>query len=88
MEAVTTVRLRLQTGLCSACYVDILADTADHTCWEDDFPEGCILHYDLSANNILTPDSGILYLTVELGFSGPTTWIDFGGARLTLDYDD
>jgi hypothetical protein len=88
MDAIGTIRLRRQTGTCPSCYENILADTTDYICWEGDNPQGCIIHDVLSSNNILTPDSGILYLTLELGFSGSNTWIDFGGVRLTLEYDD
>ena len=50
-------------------------------------PTGCTLHYDLTTNNVLTADSGILYLTLELAFSGASTRIDIGGVKLTLRHD-
>jgi hypothetical protein len=87
LDSIMTIRLRRQTGACPTCYVEILADTTDYVCWEDNYPQGCTIHNVLTANNVLTPTSGVLYLTVEIGFSG-TTWIDFGGVRLTLEYDD
>jgi len=86
-DSIMTFRLRRQTGVCNSCYAEILADLTDYTCWEDTYPEGCTIHNDLTNNNILTPDSGILYLTLEIGYGG-TTWIDFDGARLTLEYDN
>ena len=44
-------------------------------------------HYDPTSNNVLTADSGILYLTLELAFSGSTTWVEIGGVRLTLEHN-
>lgn len=89
MEALTTIILRRQTGVCGAsnCYATILHDTADHTCFEDDNPTGCVLHFDLTTNNVVSSDSGILYLTIEMGFTSPSTWIKLGGVRLTLEHD-
>lgn len=90
LDAITAVLLRRQTGVCStaACYASILQDTVDHVCDVGNNPTGCVQHYDLTTNNVLTADSGVLYLTLELGFSGASTWIDLGGVRLTLEYDD
>lgn len=90
LDAITAVLLRRQTGVCStsACYATIHQDTDDHVCDAGNFPTGCVQHYDLTMNNVLTADSGVLYLTLELGFSGASTWIDLGGVRLTLEYDD
>ena len=73
-----TIRLRRQTAACNSCYVEIKADTADYTC---DNPQGCVITLPLTTNNILNPDSGILYLTLELAFESNVSWIDFGGAR-------
>lgn len=88
-EAITAVLMRRQTGVCStsSCYETILFDTADHTCNEDIFSTGCTLHYNLSNNNVLSSSSGILYLTIEMGFSGASSWIDIGGVRLTLAHE-
>ena len=81
--------MRRQTGVCSgsACFVDLLADGTDHTCVNDDQPTGCTQHWDITANNVLTADSGILYLTIELAFGGTTGWVEIGGARLTLKHE-
>ena len=38
-------------------------------------------------NNVLTADSGILYLTLELAFNSDTSWVEVGGVRLTLEHD-
>ena len=88
-DALVAVLLRRQTGVCatSSCYLTILYDTADHVCDVGNNPTGCVQSYDLTANNTLTPDSGVLYLTLEMGFSGASTWVEIGGIRLTLAYD-
>ena len=81
--------MRRQTGVCASasCYATILYDTADHVCDDGNFPTGCTLSYPLTSNNVLTADSGILYLTLELAFSGSTTWVEIGGVRLTLEHN-
>ena len=88
-DAISAVLMRRQTGVCASasCYANILYDTADHVCDYGNFPTGCKLHYDLTSNNVLTADSGILYLTLELAFSGSTTWVEIGGVRLTLEHN-
>lgn len=88
LDAISTIRLRRQTGVCSTCYVEIRADTADHTCWYDTYPQGCTISNALSTGNVLSENSGILYLTMELIFNNTDSWFDFGGARLTLEYND
>lgn len=89
-DVISAVLMRRQTGVCStsSCYVNILFDSIDHVCEIATDPTGCRLHYDLTSNNVLSSNSGVIYLTIELGFSGPASPIDFGGARLTLEYDD
>jgi hypothetical protein len=88
-EAISAVLLRRQTGvsISSEYYASLLHGTVDHTCQSSINPTGCILHYDLMTNNVLTVDSGILYLTLELAFSGASTRIDIGGVKLTLRHD-
>lgn len=88
-DGIQAVLLRRQTGMChtSDCYVSIIDDHVYKTCDDTITPDGCTLHWDLSANNILTDESGILYLTIEFAFGGTTGWIEIGGARLTLSHD-
>jgi hypothetical protein len=88
-DGISVVLLRRQTGVCSAasCYATILYSTSDHFCASASNPTGCTVHYDLTTNNVLTADSGILYLTLELTFSSDTSWIDIGGLRLTLKHN-
>ena len=87
-DSIVTIRLRRQNGVCNNCYVEIKADTADYTCVAGDHPQGCVISLPLTTNNYLSPTSGVLYLTLELGFESNVSWIDFGGARLTLEYDN
>lgn len=89
LDAITAVLLRRQTGVCSSasCFASILQDPADHVCDVGNNPTGCALHFDLTANNVLTADSGILYLTIELAFSSDTSWIEIGGVKLTVSHN-
>lgn len=90
-EGIRTIRLRRQVGICdTTCYEEILGVTPPppyYTCAAGANEKGCTIHEHLTTENTLSPTSGILYLTLELSFSSDTTWIDFGGARLTLEYD-
>jgi hypothetical protein len=88
-DGITDVRVRLQDGgVCPTCYLDLLHDSADHGCEIGVEPNGCTLHYDLTANNVLSPDSGALHIGLGFNFSGASTYVDIGGVRLTLEYDD
>jgi hypothetical protein len=89
-DVISAVLMRRQTGVCptASCYVNILFDSTDHVCEVATDPTGCTLHYDLTTNNVVSSSAGVIYLTIELGFNGPASPIDFGGARLTLEYDD
>jgi hypothetical protein len=87
MDAITDLRLRRQTGVCTTCYAEILHDATDHTCFEDTYTTGCTIPYDLTSNNVLTESSGILYLVLQLTPIGNDTWFKVGGVRLTLEHD-
>jgi hypothetical protein len=88
-DGITATLLRRQTGMCSnsTCYATILSDTAFYGCDDAVTPTGCVHHWGLEANNVLTSSSGVLYLTFELTFSGAATWVDIGGVRLTLKHE-
>lgn len=87
LDGISAVLFRRQTGVCSSCYETILHSTDDHSCEDAVSPTGCRVHFDLSANNELSANSGALYLTIRLSFSGASTWIDIGGVRLTLAHE-
>jgi hypothetical protein len=90
VDSITDIRVRRQNGTCPACYLDILYDANDHYC-KFDAPgneKGCVLHFDLSTNNVLTPTSGVLHIGLGFYFSSASTYVQLGGVRLTLDYQD
>jgi hypothetical protein len=88
-DAISAILLRRQTGVCetATCYASLLNDGTDRTCEDSVYPTGCTVHFDLTSNNTLTANSGVLYLTVEMAFSGASTWVEIGGVRLTLEHD-
>jgi hypothetical protein len=91
-DGINAVLLRRQTGVCgtASCYASLLHEVGVfHSC-NKSLPantSGCTLHFDLTSNNILTSQSGILYLTLELAFSGAGTFVEIGGARLVLEHN-
>jgi hypothetical protein len=88
-DSISAVLLRRQTGVCatSSCYVSLLDSHSVYTCADSIYLTGCVMHFDLTTNNTLTADSGILYLTLELNIFNTSSWIEIGGARLTLQHD-
>ena len=90
LDGITAILMRRQTGLCASasCYANILYDTTDYVCDDSNHPTGCVQHFDLTTNNVFTTNSGVIYLTLELAYSGSTAWVEIGGVRLTLEYDD
>jgi hypothetical protein len=89
-DGITAVLLRRQTGACtsSSCYVTILHNTTSYGCDIGVHPTGCGINFDLSNNNVLSSNSGVLYLTIELTFNSSSSAINIGGVRLTLEYED
>lgn len=81
------VRLRRQTGPLDNDFADILWDPAAYVCDVANHPDGCIQSWSPTSNNVLTADSGILYMVFTLNFAGTTDWLRFGGVRLTLAHD-
>jgi hypothetical protein len=86
-DGLTAVILRRQTGV--GRYANIVFDVggAGYACESSAHPDGCTQHYDTTSNNVLTADSGILYLTLEFAFNSSTSWVEIGGVRLTLEHD-
>ncbi len=85
-DNITAVILRRQTFVGS--YVNITYQVpTNFTCADEFYPNGCTIHYVLTNNNVLTQDSGILYLTLELSFDSAASWIQIGGVRLVLEHD-
>ena len=86
-DAITDIRLRRQTGVCNSCFVDIIHDSEDHVCPEEANAEGCTISNYPTTNNVLTRDSGILYLMMQVRALETDSWIRVGGARLKLEHD-
>lgn len=85
-DNITAVLLRRQTGVDS--YVPIVSQTGTNfSCSDEIHPDGCTIHYTLTSNNVLSQDSGILYLTLELDFASVSSWFQIGGVRLALEHD-
>jgi len=85
-DIISAILMRRQTAVNeSTGWESLLADHTARTC--NTQPDGCTIHYDLSSNNTLSATSGILYITIELGFSGETTEIQIGGARLEIMHE-
>jgi hypothetical protein len=86
LDGITTALLRRQKGMCSTatCYATILFDSTFYGCDDAVSPNGCSHHWNPTANNELSADSGVLYLTFELAFNDAASWVDIGGVRLTL----
>ena len=51
-------------------------------------PTGCVESFDLTTNNVLNDEYGVLYLTIEISFASSTDWIEIGGVKLTLEHDN
>lgn len=84
-DGISWVGLRRQIGV--GTHITLVNDSTDRTCEDSVVPQGCTIHYDITSNNVLSPDSGVFYLVLGLKFGGELTWIQIGGARLTLEHD-
>lgn len=90
MDGIAVVLMRRQINACEAgaCYATILNySTSFLTCPDISTTTSCVQHFDLTSNNILTSTSGALYLTFEMAFAGPSSWVNIGSVRLTLEHD-
>jgi hypothetical protein len=61
----------------------IFRDDTDYVCPS----RPCTVHWNLGQNNVLSDQQGVLYIAVQFGFSSATSWVQIGGARLTLEHD-
>lgn len=80
--------IRLNRIIDSNSLVEIIVDNTDYGCEDDNFPNGCTIHLDLTTNNVLTADSGILYLAIGLNYISATDWIRIDGIRLTMEHQN
>jgi hypothetical protein len=65
----------------------LINDPTDYVCDTANHATGCITSINITSNNTLSSSSGVLYLTLELSFSGASTYVEIGGVRLTLEHD-
>jgi len=87
-DGIADVRVRRQVGTCPGCFVDLLHDNTPHDCEIGVEPDGCILTYSLDTNNVLSVSSGVLHIGLGFNFSGAETYVQVGGVRLTVEYED
>jgi hypothetical protein len=80
MTAIDAVILRRQDGVGAGA--GILYDDSSLTC---DVAQ-CTKHWDLTSNNVLSDERGILHLVLRLAFSGEAPYVQVGGVRLTLKH--
>jgi hypothetical protein len=72
--------VRRQTGAGSG---DVIrSDGTDRVC-----TTACSYHLDLTSNNVLDDQHGVVYIAFRLQFSGASTYVRIGGVRLTLEHD-
>jgi len=62
----------------------IISDGTDRAC-----PAGtsCSYYLDLTQNNVLDDEHGIVYIAFQLFFGGASNYVQIGGVRLTLEHD-
>lgn len=81
LTGITIVAMRRQNGVGAGD--EIFRDDTDRVC-----PGAqCVQHWDLTTNNVLSDQRGIVYLAIQCGFAGSGSWVQIGGARLTLEHD-
>jgi hypothetical protein len=79
-DGIGVTAVRRQTGAGSG---DLIRwDDTDRVC----IP-ACSYHLDLTTNNVLDDEHGVVYVAFQLFFSGATTYVQVGGVRLTLEHD-
>ena len=59
----------------------MVTDNNDRTC-----PTACSYHLDITNNNVLSDDRGVVYIAFRLFFGGPSNYVQIGGVRLTLEH--
>lgn len=82
VTGITVSAMRRQNGVGAGDL--IFWDGTDYICVE---PTRCVQHWDLTTNNVLSDERGILYIAFQLSFGGPNAYVHIGGVRLTLEHD-
>ena len=71
--------MRLQTA--PGAGVVMFNDGSDRVC-----TTGCSYHIDITNNNVLSEERGVVYIAFQLFFNSGSSYVDFGGVRLTLEH--
>jgi hypothetical protein len=79
-DGIGVTAVRRQTGAGSGDL--IIRDTAPRVC-----TPACSYHLDLTKNNVLDDQRGIVYVAFQLFFGGASSYVQIGGVRLTLEHD-
>jgi hypothetical protein len=82
LTGITVSAMRRQNGVGAGDL--IFRDETDYVCQP---PQQCVKHWDLTTNNILSDEQGILYIAFQLSFASETAYVQIGGVRLTLEHD-
>lgn len=79
-DGIGVTAVRRQSGAGSG---DLIRwDDTDRVC-----ESACSYHLDLTTNNVLDDEHGVVYIAFQLFFSGSSTYVQIGGVRLTLEHD-
>jgi hypothetical protein len=79
-DGIGATAVRRQTGAGSG---DLIRwDGSDRVC-----SPACSYHLDLTNNNVLDDQHGIVYVAFQLFFGGSSSYVQIGGVRLTLEHD-
>ncbi len=75
------VRMRRQNGVNNG---DLILSDSTYRC-NSLTPE--VEHWDLTQNNVLSDQQGVLYLAFQVIWGSETSYVQIGGVRLTLEHD-
>ncbi len=79
-DGIDATFVRRQTGAGSGD--TIISDGTNHVC-----TTACSYHLDLTTNNVLSDEQGVVYIAFQLFFGGSSNYVQIGGVRLTLEHD-
>lgn len=79
-DTIDATVVRRQTGAGSGDL--IRSDETDRYC-----DPACSYYLALTNNNVLDDEHGVVYIAFRLQFNGPSSYIQIGGVRLTLEHD-
>ncbi len=82
LTGIVVSAMRLQNGVGAGDL--IFWDGTDYVC---PAPAQCTKHWDLTTNNVLSDQRGVLYIAFQLGFASESAYVQIGGVRLTLEHD-